>query len=135
MVQKLGRYLSGYWKTILLAGMILYASLFRVPHLSLPPIVHGDKWAHILMYALLGGMAWWDSERCSVKGWWRVLVSVIVPILYGGAIEWVQEQWFYPRKGDWVDWLADSIGVVVGCGIVMTIYAIKTARDDARMVK
>lgn len=135
MVNKLGRYISGYWKTIVVAGMVLYASLLRDPHFSLPPVAHGDKWAHMLMYALLGGIAWWDSTRCGVKAWWRVLVAVVLPILYGGIIEWVQGRWFYPRTGDWVDWMADAIGVLIGCGIVMAIYAIKDARDDARVAK
>lgn len=84
---------------------------------------------------VVGGIAWWDSTRCGVKAWWRVLVAMVVPILYGGIIEWVQGRWFYPRTGDWVDWIADAIGVLIGCGIVMATYAINNAKDDARMAE
>ena len=102
-----------YWKTILVAVVILYVSLLREPCFSLPPIDCADKWAHLLAYALLGAVAHWDSRRIELKRY-VVLIAIVLPILYGGALELVQELWFYPRTGDWLDWAVDAIGVVLG---------------------
>lgn len=114
-----------YWKTFLVAAVILYVSLLREPYLTLPPIAHSDKWAHFLMYAMLGAIAWWDSMRSGMKGWCVVAIAIVLPVLYGGAIEIVQELWFYPRTGEWMDWLADAVGVMFGCGLVAFVCAIK----------
>lgn len=121
--------LRGYWKSLLVALIILYGSLLREPHFSLPPIDYGDKWVHLLVYAMLGSVALWDSMRYGLKGWRIVVVALVLPVLYGGAIEIVQELWFYPRTGDWVDWLADSVGVSLGCGITASFNAIKAHRS------
>lgn len=117
--------LRGYWKTILVACAIMYASLLREPSFSLPPLEHGDKWAHFLAYAILGAIAYWDATRLAMKTWHILLVAITFPIVYGGVIELMQELWFYPRRGELLDWLADATGVLVGCGVVAIILSIK----------
>ena len=121
--------IKGYWKTLLIALTILYGSLLREPHFSLPPINYGDKWVHLLVYAMLGAVALWESTHYGLKGWRIMVVTLVLPMLYGGAIEVVQEWWFFPRTGDWWDWLADSVGVLLGCGITASIDAIKVHRS------
>ena len=74
-------------------------------------------WAHLLAYALLGAVAHWDSRRIELKRY-VVLIAIVLPILYGGALELVQELWFYPRTGDWLDWAVDAIGVVLGYSLI-----------------
>lgn len=39
---------------------------------------------------------------------------VIFSIILGGAIELIQEKWFYPRSAEWIDWLADILGTISG---------------------
>jgi VanZ family protein len=56
-----------------------------------------------------------------MSGWLLWLIALVVPMVYGGIIEIVQELWFAPRSGEWMDWLADCIGVVVGIVLVMII--------------
>lgn len=136
MAKKLRKFFSGYWKTIIVAGIILYASLLREPRFSLPTLIHGDKWMHMLSYALLGAMAWWDSTSSGNSGWKRTAIAIVFPILYGGIIEWLQELWFYPRTSDWIDWAADSIGVLIGCAITVVMYnTTKRKKDDSRMAQ
>lgn len=120
--------LRGYWKSLLVALIILYASLLREPHFTLPPIDHGDKWAHLLAYAIFGAMMCWDSTRYGLTGWRKLLVVILLPVLYGGALEVMQEWWFYPRTGDWWDWMADSIGVGLGASIASAIIALTTRK-------
>jgi len=41
-----------------------------------------------------------------------VLFAVLIPILYGGAIEIIQAEYFPDRSGDWYDFLADILGAL-----------------------
>ena len=113
------RLIRGYWKTIVVCIGILYVSLVRDPGISLPTFVGADKWVHGLMYAMLGAMACWDSIRMELKGWRLGLISIVLPIVYGGVIEVIHEQWFAPRSGEWMDWGADCIGVIIGATAIM----------------
>lgn len=115
------RLILGYWRTTIVCIGILYVSLVRDPGIHLPTFVGADKWVHLLMYALLGAVATYDSIRFQLSGWRLWLVATLLPILFGGIIELVQEQWFAPRSGEWMDWLADGIGVIIGAISIMII--------------
>ena len=113
--------IRGYWKSIVVCIGILYVSLVREPGISLPTFVGADKWVHGLMYAILGGVVCWDSMWIKISGWRLWLIAVVIPMIYGGLIEITQEQWFAPRSGEWIDWLADCAGVFIGAISVMII--------------
>ena len=115
------RLIRGYWKSIVVCIGILYVSLVRDPGISLPTFVGADKWVHALMYAILGGMVCWDSMRIKMSGWRLWFTAIVLPMLYGGAIELLQEQWFAPRSGEWMDWGADCAGVIIGATSIMII--------------
>ena len=115
------RLIRAYWTSIIVCIGILYVSLVRDPGIHLPTFVGADKWVHLLMYALLGAVATYDSIRFQLSGWRLWLVATLLPILFGGIIELVQEQWFAPRSGEWMDWLADGIGVIIGAISIMII--------------
>ena len=122
------RLIRAYWTSIIVCIGILYVSLVRDPGIHLPTFVGADKWVHLLMYTLLGAVATYDSIRFQLSGWRLWLVATLLPILFGGIIELVQEQWFAPRSGEWMDWLADCIGVVVGVVLVMIIKRLYSNR-------
>lgn len=115
------RLIRGYWKSIVVCIGILYVSLVRDPGISLPTFVGADKWVHALMYAILGGMVCWDCMRMKMSGWRLWFTAIVLPMLYGGAIEVIQEQWFAPRSGEWMDWGADCAGVIIGATSIMII--------------
>jgi VanZ family protein len=115
------RLIRAYWKSVIICIGILYVSLVRDPGIHLPTFVGADKWVHLLMYALLGAVATYDSIRIQLSGWRLWLVATLLPILFGGIIELVQEQWFAPRSGEWIDWLADGIGVIIGTIAILII--------------
>lgn len=125
------RLIRGYWKTAVVGIGILYASLTRGSEISLPDIAGADKWVHIAMYTVLAGMLAWDSWQQQMSGWRWWLIAAAIPMVYGGVIELVQEAWFAPRSGEWLDWLADCIGAVVGTVcivIISTLYKTKNAK-------
>ena len=110
-----------YWECAVVADIILYGSLIREPHFQLPPVEGADKWAHVLMYLGLGATLMWDMLRDRQHGWKLWVTALAVPIVYGGVIEILQENFFYPRTGDWWDWLADIVGTVTGCVVAYGI--------------
>lgn len=123
----LWRKVIGYWKSILVLSAIAYLSLLREPSISLPYVIGMDKWIHAVMYLVLTLTLLWDSQQ-RPKLWW--IVGVFSAI-FGGFIEVLQEQFFYPRTGDWMDWLADCIGVIVA--IIVWLIGVKWY--EKRMVK
>ena len=123
----LWRKVIGYWKSIFVLSAIAYLSLLREPSISLPYVIGMDKWIHAIMYLVLTLTLLWDSQQ-RPKLWW--IVGVFSAI-FGGFIEVLQEQFFYPRTGDWMDWLADCIGVIVA--IIVWLIGVKWY--EKRMVK
>lgn len=123
----LWRKVIGYWKSIVVLSAIAYISLLREPSISLPYVIGMDKWIHAIMYLVLTLTLLWDSQQ-RPKLWW--IVGVFSAI-FGGFIEVLQEQFFYPRTGDWMDWLADCIGVIVA--IIVWLIGVKWY--EKRMVK
>ena len=103
-----------YWKSILAIGIIAYGCLLRKPLYQLPPIQDGDKWVHWLAFMVLTLVMLWDTKKAGQKFWQMWTLGIVFPVAYGGLIEVLQKLFFYPRTGEWSDWLADGIGVLVG---------------------
>lgn len=100
-----------------MAAVIAYGCLLRKPPFTVPPIDGGDKWVHWLAFMALTLALLWDNHKAKVKAPATWLTAILIPALYGGLIEILQQQFFYPRTGEWLDWLADCMGVLIGCGI------------------
>lgn len=111
------RKIIGYWKSWIVVGAIAYGCLLREPLYLLPPIEHKDKWIHWLAFMILTIVLLWDSHKMGLKTWNMWVVASVIPVIYGGFIEILQEKFLYPRTGDWIDWLADCIGVIMGIGL------------------
>lgn len=113
----LWRKIIGYWKSWIVVSAIAYGCLLREPLYLLPPIEHEDKWIHWLAFMTLTIVLLWDSHKMGLKTWNMWVVASVIPVIYGGFIEILQEKFLYPRTGDWIDWLADCIGVIMGIGL------------------
>ena len=118
-----------YIPTILVAAGILYASLLTHPLAPLPHIRFADKWGHMLAYTCLSAIFLWDLTRAHAPRVRKYILVVVLPILYGGLIEILQEYFFPPRAGEWLDWLADIVGTVIGIGLTFPILRF-TYRHD-----
>ena len=99
----------------------------REPSIAMPHVVGMDKWIHGAMYLILTLTLLWDSQQ-RPKLWW---VAGVLATIFGGVIEILQEQFFYPRTGDWMDWLADCVGAIVA----ITLWLIGIKYNEKRMVK
>ena len=110
-----------YWRSLVITLLIAYGCLVRQPLHTFPPIEHGDKWSHYAAFMLLTLCILWDSHQATVTPWKKWTLAILYPIAYGGISELLQSKYFYPRIGEWADWLADCIGVLIASLIGLII--------------
>ena len=112
-------YFRRYPITFLLALAIVLLSLLPIPDVRMPvkvPLV--DKWTHMVMYGVLTLMIWLEYIRAhrQMRGLRLLLLAFLAPIAMGGALELMQAYLTTCRSGEWLDFVANSIGAVVGAG-------------------
>ncbi len=108
--------LRTYPLAIAILLIIGWLSLGTPPNTNLDTITGIDKVAHICMYFGLSVVIWLEYLKYHDRLNWKklVLFAILAPILYGGAMEIAQMTLTEHREGDWLDFLANSIGVLAG---------------------
>ena len=98
----------------LLIAAILLASFIHVPETPMDDVPLMDKWVHIVMYFTLASSLWIEYLRSHSRiHYFKLCIGAIVlPILMSGLIELLQAYCTETRSGDWLDFLANTIGVV-----------------------
>ena len=91
------------------------------------PVVGLDKVAHLCMYAVFAFLCLWGYRKQFISNGITykrkaILLAVVISIAYGGLTELMQEYLVRSRTGDWVDFLADSIGTLLGATIFYLFY-------------
>lgn len=117
------KHLFHYIPTLIVAAVIAYLSLIREIHISyLSTFVGWDKIVHFTMFFGLAATMYLDNRRSGKLSRRTRLIICIICILYGGLIEILQETFFYPRTGDWLDWISDCIGTLIGIFLAHKIW-------------
>ena len=95
------------------------------PETPLDDVQFIDKWTHLVMYGGTCSVIWWEYLRTHDRMDWRkvVLLAIVGMILLGGLMELLQAYCTTTRSGEWLDFWADSIGVLLGAviGLLMRI--------------
>jgi VanZ family protein len=112
------RFLKNYYRSILVFLVILFLSTIsgdNVPGGSLFQIPNFDKIVHLLMYLSLAVIIGYDILKNNVKFSIQktMIIVILMTILYGGLLELVQEYLTTTRSGDWMDFLFNSLGVIL----------------------
>lgn len=112
-------YFRRYPISFLLALAIVLLSLLPVPDVRMTvevPLM--DKWTHMVMYGVLTLVIWLEYIRAhkQMRGLRLLLLAFLAPIAMGGALELMQAYLTTCRSGEWLDFVANSIGAVVGAG-------------------
>ncbi len=121
------RFLRQYPLSLICVAAVWYLSLYRVP----PPPVHlfswFDKMVHFLMYATIASLVWTEYGLHHPKASRQHILAagVAAPILMGGMVELAQAYLTTYRSGDWLDFLANSLGVISASAIAAFVYARK----------
>lgn len=111
------------WPPAFIALIIFYLCCFYSPQEQPKDIFpYTDKIVHFLMYLGLSGVAMINyiyRTRGHIIILKLVLYALILPILYGGAIELIQEYMTDNRTGEWLDLLADTLGALSALPIAL----------------
>jgi len=89
------------------------ADEFKKVHIPIPYL---DKIVHFVLFFILGIISTAMRNYQSNKKIFYFQVSFAA--IYGGMIELAQNYLTSTRKGDWIDWLADLAGLILGIMIV-----------------
>lgn len=108
-------HLKKYPFSLCVVVVIFYLSFFTPPQTDMDPIPGIDKLAHLCMYDGLCTLIWIEYLRShrtlqTVKIW---VWGIIAPILLSGAIELLQAYCTDHRGGEWMDFAANSTGVIL----------------------
>ena len=120
-------YLRRYPITLLLAVGIVLLSLLPIPDLKMPvqvPLM--DKWTHMVMYGVLTLVIWLEYRRAHQQSnAWRLLIfAFLAPIAMGGILELMQAYLTTCRSSEWLDFVANTIGVCIGSVIGILIMTV-----------
>lgn len=91
-----------------------------------------DKVVHFGMFfvlAVVNGYCYYEIHKGYPKTMRWFFWGLILPIIYGGAIEVLQEQYF-SRNAEWGDFIADVLGVL--CGMLLVIYCLKRKKTHKK---
>ena len=112
-----------YPLTYLVAVIIAFLSLYPIGHIELAENVPlADKWTHMIMYfgvALVVGWEYWRNHRPQPSVYGLLLWGFLYPALLGGVLELIQKYGTNYRSGEWLDFIADSIGAAAGAVIII----------------
>jgi len=101
----------------LVAVIIAFLSLYPIGHIELTENVPlADKWTHMVMYGTFALVIWWEYGRSHTRRQWKKLLcwAVLAPIAMSGVMELLQAYATTYRSGEWLDLVANTIGVLTG---------------------
>lgn len=107
-----------YWKPIIIALLILYASITSTDNISKVNffhIKHLDKILHFLMYFVFSVTLYssFDKHKLVHKSN-RILVVLVVTIFYGLLMETFQFLFTNDRSPEFLDAMANMLGSITG---------------------
>jgi VanZ family protein len=78
-----------------------------------------DKWTHLVMYGGTCSVIWMEYLRSHHRIEWCkvILLALVGMILLGGLMELLQAYCTTTRSGEWLDFWADTVGVLLGNGV------------------
>ena len=120
--------LRHYPLTLVCLALVWYLCLFvNMPETPMDDVPFIDKWTHLVMYGGTTSVMWWEYLRCHDRlvFWKLFLFAFLGLIVMSGVIELLQAYCTTTRSGEWLDFAANSTGVVLGTLIGLTMWRIK----------
>ena len=115
LIKKMIEYIQKKPKSIQSIISVFIVLFITILHFVKPPnivtfdsLIQVNKLIHFLMFFLL------SSWFALIYGDKRKIILISSLVFYGLFLELMQMQFFIFRSFEWFDWLADSMGVIVG---------------------
>lgn len=128
-------FIKQYTLSFICMVVIWILCLVPIPETPLSQINMVDKWTHIVMFGGWCIVLWLEyglhHQVINMKR--AIPYAIIFPILMGGLIEIVQQTCTGGnRSGDFIDFIADAIGVLLGAaiGIPLALMISKRNKDS-----
>ncbi len=128
-------FIKQYTLSFICMVVIWILCLVPIPETPLSQINMVDKWTHIVMFGGWCTVLWLEyglhHQVINMKR--TIPYAIIFPILMGGLIEIVQQTCTGGnRSGDFIDFIADAIGVAMGAaiGIPLALMISKRNKDS-----
>lgn len=107
--------------SLLIVLAVIALSVMPFPEIKMAEdIPFVDKWVHFVMYGGVAFVIWIEMARREKKKnnhkthMQSLVWGLFFPAILGGVLELIQEYLTTTRSGEWLDFLADSIGAVLG---------------------
>ena len=114
----LAAFFRSYWMSGVVVLIIFGVSVYPFsPDTNLPKFQYSDKLIHLLMYASLAFILFYEYYKDKhLKSCFRsfYIVLLLFPVIFGGVIEILQQAFFPPRTAEWLDWVSDIVGSLIG---------------------
>lgn len=126
------KYLKRQPFSIVLIAVIWVICMIPVPETPIDNIKFVDKWTHLIMYATLVVivMAEYGYRNTGINKKHLLVGGLLLPILMGGIVELAQAYLTHGvRSGDWLDFLANSVGALIGCIIGIPLARFLATRN------
>ena len=106
-----------YPYSILITVIVCYLSLFNPSEMGIENFNIWDKLVHTIMYFGVSSVFWFEYlwnhyKKPHTSG--MLLFTMVFPVVLGGVLELAQEYLTECRSGEWVDFIANSLGVIFG---------------------
>ena len=116
-MQKTAQFVRKYPLSLLclaLIGVLSFTPFF--PETPLDDVAFIDKWTHLVMYGGTTSVIWFEYLRSHRRLNPRRLIlwALIAMIALGGIVELLQAYCTTTRSGEWLDFWADTLGVLIG---------------------
>jgi len=127
-MQKTAQFVRKYPLSLLclaLIGFLSFAPYF--PETPLSHVAFIDKWTHLVMYGGTTSVIWFEYLRSHRRLNPRRLIlwAFLAMIALGGIVEVLQAHCTTTRSGEWLDFWADTLGVIIGNIIGLLMAKIK----------
>ena len=120
------RLIKSYPVSLLIIAAVVYLSFFTVPSTDLNDVPNIDKVVHICMYLGMSGMLWLEFLRAHHKDgtpiWHAWLGACVCPVLFSGLVELLQAYCTTNRSGDWPDFAANTVGVLLASAVGQFLF-------------
>ena len=98
------------WALIIVVGSLLSSS-------KVPSIAVSDKGIHFVFYAIFAFLLYFPvyrTKKIAFSFLGPAVIVVLIGFTFGALIELVQDRYIVGRFGEWLDLVANSLGLLVG---------------------
>ncbi len=103
--------------------LVTFLSFFKQPSTDLDNVPGIDKLVHPCMYFVMASLLWWEfyigQQKTNAPMWHGWVGALLCPLVYGGVVELLQEYCTAYRGGEWLDFAANSAGVIIAAVAAM----------------